>query len=186
MQNLQTSDTTAYSREKGYSQSMKRLSLSPPMCAKLWDTCREKNFSENKLLQAKFHYLLMECLYYILSNDLLQETSAAFYHEQVVEQIVNYIENYYWEDLSLEHLAGIVHYSPHHLNLVFKKHIGTPVHRYISEVRLEKSKDLLQSREMLVKQVATAIGFKDPLYFSRKFKQHFGISPQAYQSDFRK
>ncbi len=177
---------TTYSQAKGYSQSMKRLSLSPPMCAKLWDTCRENNFSKDKLLQAKFHYLLMECLYYILNNDLLQETNASFYHEQVAEQIVNYIESYYWEDLSLEYLAGIVHYSPHHLNLVFKKHIGIPVHRYISEVRLKKSKDLLQSGEMLIKQIASATGFKDPLYFSRKFKQYFGTSPQTYQSNSRR
>jgi AraC-like DNA-binding protein len=169
---------TSYSLLNGYSTSMKRLALTSPMCQNLWETSRDKKFSKSKMLQARFHYLLMECLYYYLANPATHAAETESYHEQVVEQVKKYIDNYYWEDMSLEKLADIVHYSPGHLNSIFRQHLKVPLHKYLNEVRLRKAYELLISGKMLVKQAAEAVGFSDPLYFSRKFKERFKKSPR--------
>jgi AraC-like DNA-binding protein len=148
------------------------------MCQNLWETSRDKKFSKSKMLQARFHYLLMECLYYYLANPATHAAETESYHEQVVEQVKKYIDNYYWEDMSLEKLADIVHYSTGHLNSIFRQHLKVPLHKYLNEVRLRKAYELLISGKMLVKQAAEAVGFSDPLYFSRKFKERFKKSPR--------
>ncbi len=163
----------------GYSTSKQRLAIAPPMCPQLWKTSRAPDFARDLRLRAKFHYLLMECVEYTLSDQAPRGMRPADFHEQIVEQIKHYIREYYWEDISLARMAGIVHYSPGHLNAVFRRSEKMPLHRYINEVRLLQARQLLQGGRLLVKQAAAAVGFKDPLYFSRIFARRFGIRPAA-------
>ena len=170
---------TAYDPLIGYSTSTKRMAITPPMCAQLWQTSREQRFSHDRHLHAKFHYLLMECVHYSLTAHPDAQCGAADYHEQIIEQVKNYVVQYYWENISLKKIAGIIHYSPGHLNAIFRQAERMPLHRYINEIRLRQARNLLAGGNMLVKQVAQAAGFHDPLYFSRVFTRRFGASPAA-------
>ncbi len=170
---------TEYDPLTSYNTSKKRLAITPPMCPQLWRAAREPDFAQNILARARFHYLLMECVEYILANPELSRMQPADFHEQIIEQIKHYIGQYFWEDISLAKMAAIVHYSPGHLNAVFRRSEKMPLHRYINEVRLLQARQLLQGGDLLVKQAAAAVGFKDPLYFSRIFASRFGIRPAA-------
>ncbi len=170
---------TEYDPLTGYATSKKRLAIAPPMCGRLWQTSRAPGFGRDGHLQAKFHYLLMECLCYFLMEHAADGRPAADYHEQIVEQVKHYVREYYWEDISLQKMAGIVHYAPGHLNAIFRRAEKMPLHRYINEIRLLKARQLLAAGNLLVKQAAEAAGFHDPLYFSRLFKRRFGIRPAA-------
>lgn len=172
---------TEYQPLTGYSTSKKRMAITPPMSSQLWDISRSPDFIKNTKLRPKFHCLLMECVDFFLSAQNDENIQASDYREQVVEQVKRYVLEYYWEDLSLGKLAGIVHYSPGHLNAVFRKAERMPLHRYINEIRLLKSRQLLATSGLLVKQVAQSAGFHDPLYFSRIFTRRFGMSPLAYR-----
>ncbi len=112
----------------GYATSKKRLAIAPPMCGRLWQTSRAPGFGRDGHLQAKFHYLLMECLCYFLMEHAADGRPAADYHEQIVEQVKHYVREYYWEDISLQKMAGIVHYAPGHLNAIFRQAEKMPLH----------------------------------------------------------
>ncbi len=170
---------TEYQPLTGYSTSRKRMAITPPMCAQLWESARALTATDNSTTRAKFHCLLMECVHFFLTEQDADK-QAADYHEEVVEQVKRYVNEYYWQDISLSAMAEIVRYSSGHLNAVFRKAEDMPVHRYINEVRLERARQLLSAGEMLVKQVARAAGFRDPLYFSRMFTRRFGIRPEAF------
>ena len=171
---------TAYTQLRGYSTSTKRLALSPPMARKLWESTVDPELATSATEQAGFHYLLMEALYFCVKNPEIFPAETMEFHQQVIEQLKRYIEDYYWDDITLDSLAGIVHYSPGHLNSLFKKSTGIPLHRYINDVRMKKAGELLAAGSVLVRQAAEAVGIHDALYFSKKFRKHFGVSPQNY------
>ena len=169
---------TAYTPGRGYSSSNKRLALNPPMIRTLWETSLYPKLATSAVKQAEFHYLLMEALCFFINNSELISTNTDVFHEHVIEHLKTYIEGHYWEELTLGGLAGVFHYSPKHLNALFKANTGTPLLHYIGALRMQKSRLLLLSGTMLVKQVADAVGIHDPLYFSKKYRQHFGQPPQ--------
>ena len=177
---------TEYDPLTGYATSKKRLAITPPICGRLWQTSRAPEFGSDSLLKAKFHYLLMECLCYCIEEHAAGGLPSADYHEQIVEQVKRYVREYYWDDISLKKMAGIVHYSPGHLNTIFRRAEKMPLHRYINEIRLLKARQLLSAGNLLVKQAAQAAGFQYPLYFSRLFKQRFGIRPAVFLSQVQK
>ena len=170
---------TAYHPGKGYSSSNKRLALNPPMIRTLWEKSIEPCLATSAVSQAEFHYLLMEALCFFINNTHLISTNTDVFHEHVIDHLKTYIEGHYWEELTLGGLAGVFHYSPKHLNALFKQNTGTPLLQHISSLRMQKSKELLTSGTLLVKQAAEAVGIHDPLYFSKKFRQHFGCTPQS-------
>lgn len=169
---------TAYVPGKGYSASNKRLTMNPPMFRKLWESSIDPRLATSAIQQAELHFLLMEALCFFIKNSTLFSSTTGDFHEHVIEHLKTYIEDHYWEDLSLDGLAGVFHYSPKHLNALFKKATGTALLHYVSILRMQKARELLTSGTMLVKQAAEAVGIHDPLYFSKKFRQHFGHPPQ--------
>ena len=174
---------TAYNPGRGYSSSNKRLALNPPMIRALWEKSTDHRLATSAVSQAEFHYLLMEALCFFINNANLISTNTDAFHEHVIEHLKAYIEGHYWDALTLSGLAGVFHYSPKHLNALFKQNTGTPLLQHISTLRMRKSRELLASGTMLVKQAADAVGIHDPLYFSRKFRQHFGCTPQSVIPD---
>ncbi|MEY8353203.1 AraC family transcriptional regulator [Lachnospiraceae bacterium 54-53] len=67
----------------------------------------------------------------------------------------------------------------------FKRYTGKTPQQYIGEIRINKAKELLYSSSFTCNEIAQSIGYSDPLYFSRIFKQAVGISPQAYRKNIR-
>lgn len=171
---------TAYTAAKGYSASSKRLALSPPMCSKLWECSIDPALAISAVRQAEFHYLFMETLCFCIKNETLFPFSSKDFHHHVVGLLKTYIEDHYWESITLEGLADVFHYSPKHLNALFKKATGTPLLHHVNTLRMRKAREILRSGTMLVKQAAESVGIHDPLYFSKKFRQHFGRSPRDY------
>jgi AraC-like DNA-binding protein len=171
---------TAYAPPKGYFTSNKRLALSPPMCRKLWDASIDPSLATSPLRQAELHCLLMEALCFCIRNSSFSPTATEDFHQHVIDHLKAYIEDHYWENLTLKELAGVFHYSPKHLNALFKQATGTPLLQYVSALRMQKARELLASGAMLIKQVAEAVGIHDPLYFSRKFRRHFGRPPLEF------
>jgi AraC-like DNA-binding protein len=173
---------TAFAPNKGYSASNKRLALRPPMCRKLWEASIDTELAASVVRQAELHSLLTESLCFCIRNAAFSPTATEDFHQHVIDHLKTYIEDHYWEDLALDELAGVFHYSPKHLNAIFKQATGTPLLHYISALRMQKARELLASGTMLVKQVAEAVGIHDPLYFSKKFRRHFGGPPNDFMA----
>ena len=84
-------------------------------------------------------------------------------------------------DFSVEHLAEDLHISRVQLYRKIKAIMGINVSDYINNIRLEKSKAMLESSDLSIAEIAYAHGFSSPNYFSTSFKNKYGISPAAYR-----
>jgi len=93
--------------------------------------------------------------------------------------VQQYIHEHLEENVSLEHLANIINFTPFHLVRQFQKYYGLPPHAYQIQQRLQQSKVLLQQGDK-VAQVAAQMGFYDQSHFHRHFKRANGIAPSQY------
>lgn len=97
-----------------------------------------------------------------------------------------YIGAHYREKIYLEALGSYVHLNPQYLSVLFKKETSMSVSDYIAAVRMEHARALLRDTTDSVQMIAEAVGYPDPQYFSRRFKQTVGQSPQVYRSSSRR
>ena len=93
----------------------------------------------------------------------------------------DYIKMNYAEQLEREELAAIADLSTSYFSIMFKKVTGCTPTQYITQIRLDKAKQLLQHSDKKVSEIAYEVGFQDPLYFARVFTKHTGIPPREYR-----
>jgi AraC-like DNA-binding protein len=98
-----------------------------------------------------------------------------------VEKAINHInENYHDNELNNLKISRAAGVTSNHLSHVFKKQLGISMHRYITSVRLEKSKDLLLHTDYKATVIASLTGFSDIHVFSKVFKKIVGMTPSEF------
>ena len=103
-------------------------------------------------------------------------------HSPAIRKAKAYIGAHYREKIYLNAVAEHVHLNPQYLSVLFKKETSMSVSDYIATIRMEHARTLLRDTTDSVQMVAEAVGYLDPQYFSRRFKQIVGQPPQAYRS----
>lgn len=98
-------------------------------------------------------------------------------HRQIVEFMTGYIHEHYAKELTLAELSDKVFISRNHLAIIFKSFTGETFNNYLTRVRIEKARELLLERNMLVYEVAERVGYKNIPYFSTLFKKITGMNP---------
>ena len=113
----------------------------------------------------------------------LSDRQRADNYEILKDGVMQFLEEHYSNRaLSQTMVADHFHLSIYSLSRMFKKQFGMSFSEYVNGKRLEKSRELLLSTVLSVKEIADEVGFTDANYFTRLFRQNFGISP----TDFRK
>lgn len=84
-------------------------------------------------------------------------------------------------DVTVEELAAAVHRSKDYVIKLFRREFGETPHAYLLRRKVEMAKGLLFGTHMSVAQVAAAVGYDDPHYFSNTFKKHTGMSPARFR-----
>lgn len=101
-----------------------------------------------------------------------------------IECATRFIESQYNNpNLNLTLLCSHLHLNPSYLSRIFKEVTGTPVSRYIIELRLHKASELLQKKTFTIKDIAYMVGYTDPHFFSKEFKKHRGINPSQFVNE---
>ncbi|MBI2874545.1 MAG: helix-turn-helix transcriptional regulator, partial [Firmicutes bacterium] len=98
-----------------------------------------------------------------------------------VLQAAFYLRRNYHRPLRLEEVAREVRISPFYLARIFKLDMGCTIREYLTRLRIERAKDLLQDPSLHVNEVARRVGFSDSGYFTKVFKQAEGITPTEFQ-----
>ena len=99
----------------------------------------------------------------------------------VVEKAKEYISSRYNKDMSLDDVSREVNISPYYFSKIFKEETGTNFIEYLTNVRIEKAKELLKDTEYTMKEICSMVGYQDPNYFSRSFKKNVGVTPTEYK-----
>jgi two-component system response regulator YesN len=98
----------------------------------------------------------------------------------IVERAKEYIKENFYKEIALEELSRILNISPQYFSRLFKEQTGYNFIEYLTFIRIERSKQLMNSTNMTIKEICYSVGYGDPNYFSRLFKKNTGISPTCY------
>ena len=101
--------------------------------------------------------------------------------EDQIAATINYMEGMVDSRITVEALAERLKLSTSHFSAIFRKATGMPPMDYFIQLKMQKACQLLYLNNMKVKEVAEAIGYEDPFYFSRQFKKHMKVSPLLYK-----
>lgn len=129
---------------------------------------------------------LKELLIKILQYDFLSSSPVAStpmqqrFENELLNEIVIYINDTIYEQLTIEEICNKFSISRSSLQTLFKNNLGTAPKQYISDLKLKKSKLLIKESVYTISEISSMLGFTSIHYFSRKFKQQFGITPTDY------
>jgi len=102
-----------------------------------------------------------------------------------VYEIMKFIQNQYHDQkLSVKRIAESHNFSESYLCTLFKKITGKTLNDYITEVRIEKSKELLKDRTIKIYEVAKKVGYDNENYFAKVFRRYESASPSEFRERF--
>ena len=101
----------------------------------------------------------------------------------IIEMAKNYIKNNYHKDISLDDVSREVNISPYYFSKLFKETTGENFIEYLTNLRMDKAKELLETTECSMKEICVRTGYSDPNYFSRSFKKNVGVTPTVYKEN---
>lgn len=158
------------------------LSSDPSWCRKIFDDMakeRETNdeFSE---IMIKNHLIY---LFTSLSrtNHVNPDANVNSIHP-AISKAVDYINEHYFEDITLESVAKTINFNSSYLSRLFHRSIGIPFKQYLMFVRIEKASKILSvDFEKTIHETAYECGFNDSNYFSMIFKRFKNYTPVEYR-----
>ncbi|QHW32766.1 response regulator [Paenibacillus rhizovicinus] len=125
----------------------------------------------------------MEAYLHYLVNTAMDYRDFAEQPKSVAEEIKQYIQAHYGEDLTRISLAEIVYLHPDYLARLFKKETGVSLGTYVIGARIAAAKQLLRTTHLSVFAVAKKVGYANYSYFAKVFKQEVGMTPNEYKQD---
>lgn len=122
----------------------------------------------------------MNYLKYILDS---MEESKRKELNGLISKVIKYINSNYHKNISLDDVAKEVNLSYHYFSKFFKESMGKSFVDYLTELRVEKSKEFLKYAGMSIKEICYRIGYSDPNYYCKIFKKVTGMTPTEYRTN---
>ena len=101
-----------------------------------------------------------------------------------VRDSLDYLYRHYAQPIRLEELAALEHLSPSRYSALFRTCMGVSPQGFLIGLRIQNAADLLRRTDLSIVQVALAVGYEDPLYFSSLFHRKMGMPPSQYRVKF--
>lgn len=146
-----------------------------------------KTSSNNMLYNAELMLCYLKVLIIrILQYDFLASSPIAStpmqqrFENELLNEVLMYINDMIYEQLTIEDICTKFSISRSSLQTLFKNNLGVAPKQYISDIKLKKSKLLIKESVYTISEVSRMLGFNSIHYFSRKFKQQYGITPTDY------
>ncbi len=133
------------------------------------------NYNHEELQALIFRFLL----------EIQQQINYTTYPE-LLARAIRFITMSFSREINREKLAAHCGVSISTLTRLFRKHLECSPGQYLIRYRLEQACHLLMIHDTSIKNIAAECGFSSPMFFSREFKQHYGVSPTTYRKQQRK
>ena len=147
----------------------------------IWTLCHQMQDGSNAELLAESLILMT------MANINIQKAEPQKYIATSMEAIRDYIDTHYNDaNLSLQSVSKKFDYNFHYVSRSFKEKFGKSFSEYLTFVRIQKACELMDEGLSTVSNIATFIGYNDPLYFSRVFSREVGRSPKQYIQSIKK
>lgn len=101
----------------------------------------------------------------------------------IVADAKEFIEKHFSNDISLDDVSRSVDVSPYYFTRLFKEETGVTFVEYLTNVRIDRAKQMMSESGISMKEICAAVGYSDPNYFSRIFKKNVGVTPTEYRTE---
>ncbi|UUX33922.1 helix-turn-helix domain-containing protein [Fundicoccus culcitae] len=116
----------------------------------------------------------------LMSKYLIKNASIQTKDDRM-NDILDYIDAYYYRDLSLHQISKNFYMSSSYFSRYFVQETGKNYNKYLKEIRLNKSLELLSNSSEPITQIALQVGFSSAGTFNKSFKEKFHITPTEYR-----
>lgn len=113
--------------------------------------------------------------------EFLDQSDAQQLGKGTIYEIQLFIRQHYDENITLNLLAEQFFLHPNYLSRLFKEKTGKNFIEYLTQVRMEKVKELLGGSNRKIIDICAMAGYDNPRYFSKAFKQYTGMTPREYR-----
>ena len=145
----------------------------------LQDICDKFNSSVTPEDDVELKISITQLLYLIShanSTTIIQKSK-----QDSISQAIEYVKNYYYENITLELLSEQFFIDKYELCRKFKRKIGISFNEFLTCTRLNHAKQLLKGTSFSIKEISKKVGFNHASYFTTVFKSKNGISPEEYR-----
>ena len=163
------------------------------ICPRVKDTAKElceqlieiyeakKDESESKITtQVRTKIILLQFILEMWKKGFVIENDTSG-RNTVEKEMVSYIQQNFTGKISLREFGEQFHLSEKYISRYFKEHFHITLSQYVTYLRLEHAKQLLQDTDIPVTDVAMQSGYQNVSYFIRSFKKTYGVSPLKYR-----
>lgn len=162
-----------------YDEIAPRIQDLPLDSSMLLDAYQHLQFFEAAKIQSAARILSMLTDYLWLEHMIQPE------YDEDLEPLLTYIENNLQEPLSVENLCTRFHISKSALYRKFQKYLHTTINGYVTQLRMQKAQDLLETTDLPIYRICEETGIDNYQYFCRRFKQQNGVTPLQYRKEYR-
>lgn len=147
----------------------------------------ERKFKEMTSSQDTFDFAASDCILDICEfckteKDIQSEADK----NEKINEIVEYINEHYNEDISLESLSRMFWLEKKYLSKLFKKYVGENYVEYVTKKRIDAAKQMLEDRSLTISEIAERVSYCDSNYFAVLFKKNVGMTPKEYRLKYMK
>lgn len=132
--------------------------------------------------------LLQEIVIRLLQSEFLKEEhdkkpltdARQHYHDELLEKILTYIDETLYEPITVGEICQKFSMSRSSLQILFNENLNQTPKKYINELKLEKSRQMISEGRYTISEIALMLGFNSIHYFSRAFTQKYNMAPTEY------
>lgn len=115
--------------------------------------------------------------------DIIAAYKSASPDRKIIEQVIRYMRENYAADINLNIVANHFGKNNSYLSVLFKKETGQNFIDFLTQIRIEKAKELLSKSSLKVNDVALKVGYPNSKHFHLVFKKIVGITPMQYREE---
>ena len=124
-------------------------------------------------------YNIFECIVQVFLENMTERQNISNY---VILRAIDYIRNHYQEGISLESVAENLDITSEYLSTLFNREVGENFTSFLKKFRISHAKKLLKGTDKKIYEIAAEVGYSDPKYFNRVFKEEEGTPPGDFRA----
>ena len=173
------------SKEAGYVfKTEKDFEQMSSLCQMMFEALAEDEARAELFCHGLMRAFLSKVLNVIERNTDVEMEQPLDDYPVLSQQIKEYIDEHFWEQVTLQTIGEALHISPYYIGHVFKKATGYSPMQYVQRRRIGEAQTLLINTELSIVEIAGMLGYDSQSHFNVQFTKQVGMPPKKYRKNY--